>query len=63
MSKQNVEKALKKELRVLNEIIDARIIRGLSYAKEARRHKEILSTLSNLRRNSSGWLVRSFSLI
>ncbi len=62
MSKQNVEKALKKELKVINEIIDSRIIRGLSYSKEARRHKEILNSLANMKRNGA-WFSRSFSLV
>lgn len=66
MSKQNLEKILKKELEVLNDQIDEKIIRGLSYAREARRHKFILTSLSNIRRESrtdSGWLTRSFSII
>ena len=64
MSKQNLEKILKKELEVLNDQIDEKIIRGLSYAKEARRHKFILTSLSNIRRESrsdSSWLVKPFS--
>ncbi len=61
MSKQNLERELKRELEALNEVIDKRIIRGLSYAKEARRHKFVLSSLSNLRRARSNWMTRSFS--
>ena len=63
MSRNNFEKALRKELAVLNEIIDQKIVRGLSYAKEARRHKFILNSLSDIRRaqTGSGWFSRSFS--
>ena len=65
MSKNNLEKALREELDVLNDVIDRKIIRGLSYAREARRHRFILSSISEIRRaqNSSGWFAKSFSLI
>ena len=65
MSKQNLEKTLKKELEILNDQIDQKIIKGLSYAKESRRHKFILQSLINLRRSEnsgSGWFSRSFNL-
>lgn len=62
MSKQNLEKALRRELDLLNNQIDEKIIRGLSYAREAKRHKFIISTLANIKRSqSSNWLARSFS--
>ncbi len=63
MSKQHFERSLRKELKVLNEVIDARIMRGLSYARESKRHKMILSSLSKIRRTDSrvGWPVRAFS--
>lgn len=63
MSKQNFEKSLKKELKVLNEIIDMKIVRGLSYSNEAKRHKFILNSLANIKRTKSSWMLRSFSLI
>ena len=61
MSKQNLEKVLRQELEVLNDVIDHKIIKGLSYSREAKRHKFILSSLANIRRNkiSSHWMVRS----
>lgn len=65
MSKQNLEKILRRELEVLNDQIDQKIIKGLSYAREAKRHKFLLSSLANVRRearSSSGWL-RTFSII
>lgn len=65
MSKQNLEKTLRRELDVLNDQIDQKIIKGLSYAKEARRHKFILQNLVNLRKSQksgAGWFGRSLSL-
>ena len=65
MSKYKLEKALRRELEILNEEIDQRIIRGLSYNKEAKRHKFLLSNLSGLRREKQrfNWLARSFNLV
>ena len=66
MSKYNLEKILKKELAEINELIDQKIVRGLSYSKEARRHRYILQSLSRIRRDSKaeyGWLTNSFSII
>lgn len=62
MSKQNFEKALRDELEILNDTIDRKIIKGLPYAREARRHKMILSRILDMRRNQnrSGWFSRSF---
>jgi hypothetical protein len=65
MSKQNFEKALQKELEILNDQIDRKIIKGLSYAKESRRHKFIVQGLANIRRNKNSdgrWFARSFRL-
>ncbi len=59
MNKQNLEKALKRELVVLNEVIDRKIIRGLSYSNEAKRHKFILQSIDNLRRQRQGWMMRA----
>jgi len=66
MSKQNLEKELRGELEVLNDRIDRKIIKGLSYVHEARRHKFLLGSLARLRRSTntrSNWLTRSFSLV
>jgi hypothetical protein len=59
MSKYNLERALRRELAGLNEVIDRKIVRGLSYSKEAKRHKAVLKSLSMLRQ--SGWFARPFS--
>ena len=66
MSRYNLEKALRKELEVVNDIIDQRIIKGLSYAREARRHKFILSRIQEIKREArsgTNWLARSLSII
>ena len=66
MSKQNLEKVLRQELEVINDVIDQKIIKGLSYTRESRRHKFLLSSIANLRRASrvqSGWFTKSFSLV
>ncbi len=60
MSKQNLEKALRDELHTLNDTIDRKIIKGLSYVKEARRHKVIIDSILSLRRQNRGSWFRSF---
>lgn len=69
MSKQDLEKALRKELTTLNYEIDRRIVKGLSYVREAKRHRFILSSLSGIGKSSRfGWFTRpksfgTFSII
>ena len=63
MTQQILEKTLKRQLETLNETIDRKIIRGLSYSREAKQHKFILTRLSNLRRSRMNWMVRSFSTL
>ena len=65
MSKQNLEKAIQSELEILNDEIDRKVIKGLSYAKESRRHKFLLTNLSHLRKTNnsrSGWFGQSFGI-
>lgn len=59
MSKHNLERALRRELSVLNEVIDRKILRGISYSREAKRHKYVLKSLSSLR--NEGWFSKPFS--
>ncbi len=64
MSKYNLEKALRRELEILNEQIDRKIMRGVSYSAESKRHKYVLMSLANLRRSQvSNWFGRSFASI
>ncbi len=62
MTQLNLERSLRAQLETLNDIIDRKIVRGVSYAREAREHKQILTRLSNLKRNRSLWSFRSLSL-
>jgi DNA-binding transcriptional regulator YdaS (Cro superfamily) len=43
MTKYQVKKVLRHELRQLNEHIDWKILRGLPYLLEARRHRRLLN--------------------
>jgi hypothetical protein len=68
MSNRILEKKLRRELEALNDQIDEKIIKGLSYVRESRRHKFIVNSLANIRRTSgisSNWLnnflVKTFS--
>ncbi len=54
MSKREILKSVQKEIESINRRIDERIVRGLSYGFEARRHKTLLSQLNKLRKDSSG---------
>jgi len=63
-----LRKKIKKELNELNSRIDAKIVRGRSYAREARRHKELLMQFyglgSNMGRNNSlGWFSHISSFL
>ncbi len=62
MSSHTFKKTIEGEIRKLNNEIDLKIIKGLSYGKEALRHKFLLKQLQRLNRQS-GWLQKSFSLV
>jgi hypothetical protein len=49
MTKSELLKTVKRELRELNWRIDMKILRGLSYREEARRHRILLRQLEHLR--------------
>jgi hypothetical protein len=59
MQKKNIEKMLVRELALLNEQIDEKIIKGMSYAREARRHKFLVNSLDNIRRSRQSWIMRA----
>lgn len=52
MSKAKTQKYILQELARLNEIIDAKIIKGESYRKEALRHRALLSQAKWLENDS-----------
>ena len=65
MSKYKLEKKLVRELEILNDTIDQRIIKGQSYNIETKRHKFLLQSLAELRRENQrfSWLARSLNLV
>ncbi|MBI5126582.1 MAG: hypothetical protein HZA80_02365 [Candidatus Taylorbacteria bacterium] len=59
MSKHTLIRELQNEVKHLNGVIDMRIIKGLPYKAEARRHKFLVSQLASLRRQpvpSQSWM-------
>lgn len=58
MSKHQALRAIKNEIKRLNQEIDIRIIKGLSYKDLSKRHKLLMSQLNNM--TSHSWLSRSF---
>ena len=66
MSKFILEKKIRKEIKKVNDIIDLKIIRGMSYKREALRHRFLLSRLTDLHRLSkfhSSWLKRTVNVV
>jgi hypothetical protein len=66
MSKFILEKRVKEELREVNDVIDMKIIRGLSYKREALRHRFLLNRLTDLHRLPkfhSNWFKRSMNVV
>ena len=63
MSKHHTVKILRAELDRVNQEIDLRIIKGFSYAREARRHKFLLSQLRRLAPSQFTWFGRSLSFV
>lgn len=66
MSKYILEKNIQAELKRINEIIDLKILKGLSYRREALRHRFLLNRLGDLHRLSkfhSNWLQRSVNVV
>jgi len=52
MNKKTLFKEINKEIQTLNNRIDKKIVKGRSYEKEARRHKELLFTLKRIHEDS-----------
>ncbi len=51
MSKRQLTSAVQRELEILNKRIDQKILRGLSYATEAKRHRMLVDRLISLNRH------------
>lgn len=60
MSKQKLAYTIQKELFVLNDRIDRKIIRNKPYSKEAGRHKTLLRQLHALNRKEQGRRILGF---
>jgi hypothetical protein len=65
MSNIILEKKIREELKKVNDIIDMKILRGLSYKREALRHRFLLNRLSDMHRSkfNSTWLKRSVNVL
>jgi hypothetical protein len=66
MSKFILEKKIKSELGRINDIIDVKIVKGMSYRREALRHRFLLNRLVDLHRVSkfhSNWFQRSVNVV
>ena len=66
MSKFILEKKIQTELKKINGIIDVKIIEGVSYRREALRHRFLLNRLSDLHRLSkfhSSWFQRATNVV
>lgn len=65
MSRSATIKTIYKELDKVNDAIDMKILKGLSYAKEAHQHKFLLSCLTQAKReeelNRSMGFINKFS--
>lgn len=63
MSKYKTAYMIQKEIDLLNEVIDLRIIKGLSYYGEARRHKLLRAQLERVSPHArSSWFQKSMKL-
>lgn len=66
MSKITLEKTIREEIHQINDIIDVKILKGLSYKREALRHRFLLSRLSDMHRLpkfNSSWFKRSVNVL
>lgn len=61
MSKSELRYTIKSEINKINKVIDHKIVRGLSYNREAHYHKVLLRRLSVLRK--SNFLARTMRLV
>jgi hypothetical protein len=58
MNKTHLEKILRKELSKLNDMIDAKVVMGLPYTREAREHRILLARIINLKKSQHPWLAK-----
>lgn len=63
MSKYQTIRTIRSEIARLNHEIDLRIIKGLSYKEQSRRHKFLMSQLGRLHRSNTSWFTKPFSFV
>ena len=63
MTQHQVFKVIVSEIEMLNKEIDLKIIRGLSYAEESKRHKTLLARLKHATPDPAWWLRRSMRML
>ena len=63
MSKHQIVRSLRQEIRRINYIIDQKIIKGISYYSEARKHKFLVSQLNRISPQKSGIFGRALSFM
>jgi len=63
MTKHEIIKSLKQEIRRVNRVIDHKIIQGLPYYNESRRHKFLKAQLDRLAPPRQSWFGRSLSFV
>ncbi len=61
MSKHQIVKSLRSEIKKINYVIDQKIIQGVPYGRESRRHKFLISQMNRLNPPSRNWLARSMT--
>jgi hypothetical protein len=63
MSKHEIVRSLKSEIKKVNRIIDQKILMGAPYSLESRRHKFLTSQLKHLAPQGAGFFGRSLSFV
>lgn len=61
MSKHQALRTIRTEVERLNQDIDLRIIKGMSYARQSRRHKFLMKQLAQLSTSGHSWFSRSMN--
>ncbi len=61
MSKHQTLRTIRSEIERLNQDIDLRIIKGVSYARQARRHKFLMRQLAQISSSGHSWFSRSMN--
>ena len=63
MSKHQTIRTIRAEIDKINQEIDLRIIKGVSYKREALRHKFLMRQLSRLSPSGFSWFGKSMSFV